>query len=129
MTVYDLNRDQLVELKQRYMTEEMAEHNEFPSYADLAEADDIYSDEYIQAIYSGTEFVDDDFFSSAGQEEEKLSDTLERLRDDVLAVSTAGYIPFVSPYPSSTEKDLKEAVYKAYMWLDRAQDLAKSLRY
>ena len=126
MKVYDLNRDQLIELKQHYYIDHIDEN---PSYGELAEIDDLVSDEEVYKEYAGTDFVVDDFFSSAGQDEEKLSEALERLRDDVLAVSTAGYIPFVSPYPSSTEKDLKEAVYKAYMWLDRAQDLAKSLRY
>lgn len=71
MTVYDLNRDQLVELKQRYLTEEFSARGEEPSYADLADADNIISDEEIYTEYNGTDFSMDDFFSTAGQEEIK----------------------------------------------------------
>ena len=68
MTVYDLNRDQLVELKQHYLTEQMDARGESPSWGELADADDIISDEEIYNEYAGYEFGSDDFSSSAGQE-------------------------------------------------------------
>lgn len=71
MTVYDLNRDQLVELKQNYLTENMEEQGYGVSYDVLADADNIISDERIYEIYAGTEFSPDDFFCSAGQEEQE----------------------------------------------------------
>lgn len=69
MTVYELNRDQLEELKQNYLTEKMDERGESPSWGDLADADSIISDHEIFAVYDGTEFSNDDFSCSAGQSE------------------------------------------------------------
>ena len=74
MDVTELTREQLVELKCNYM-EMLADEGTFaevmerdcdePSYADLAEADDIIPDEVIFRNYEGVYFVDDDFFCSA----------------------------------------------------------------
>ena len=68
MTVYDLNRDQLEELKQNYMMEAYNERGEIPSFGELADADNIYSDDFIRKVYAGRYFVPDDFSSSEGQE-------------------------------------------------------------
>ena len=70
MTVYDLNRDQLEELKQHYLMQKMDERGETPSYEELAFVDDYVSDAEIYAEYSGVNFVPDDFASSAGQDED-----------------------------------------------------------
>ena len=67
MTVYDLNRDQLIELKQNYYSET---YNNNPSYDELADVDNLVSDQEIYDEYAGTDFVPDDFFCSAGQEQE-----------------------------------------------------------
>lgn len=67
MTVYDLNREQLIELKQNYLTEQMDARGESPSYGDLADADDIISDEEIYHAYKDTIFSADDFSSSADE--------------------------------------------------------------
>ena len=74
MDVRDLTREQLIELKQDYMAELVNEgtfaevmnrdYNE-PSYGDLADADEIISDDLIFDHYAGTDFVNDDFFCSA----------------------------------------------------------------
>lgn len=61
MTVYDLNRDQLIEVKQRMLTERLDERGESPSWGELADADDIISDEEVFAEYGDTEFVPEDF--------------------------------------------------------------------
>ena len=75
MDVRDLTREQLVELKQRYMSELVNEGTfaevmnrdyDEPSYGDLAEADTLITDDFIFEHYAGTYFVNDDFFCSAG---------------------------------------------------------------
>ena len=68
MWVEDLNRDQLIELKQHMLTERYDERGESPSWGELAEADDLISDSEVYAEYSGTVFSEDDFSSSAGEE-------------------------------------------------------------
>lgn len=74
MYVTELTRDQLVELKQKYMAELVNEgmfaeimdrDYDEPSYGDLAEADDIISDDFIFEHYAGIYFVPDDFFCTA----------------------------------------------------------------
>lgn len=74
MNVQDLSREQLVELKQRYLTQ-LADEGSYaevldvdydePSYGDLADADDIVPDEIIFTHYEDTYFVPDDFFCTA----------------------------------------------------------------
>lgn len=56
MKVTELNREQLLQLKQKYMCEKGN-----PSYGDLANADLIVSDAWIEYYYGGTEFVEEDF--------------------------------------------------------------------
>lgn len=68
MTVYDLNRDQLEELKQHILCERYDERGETPSWGELADVDDIISDEEVYEEYGGTYFSPDDFSSSAGEE-------------------------------------------------------------
>lgn len=131
MTVYELNRDQLEELKQHYLTENMDEQGYGISYDVLANADDIISDERIFEIYEGVDFVPDDFFCSAGQEEEhdSLEDRLLAIEARVRFIQDHGYIPWVSPYPSSTEKQLVDWVQKAANCLNMAANCAHLLRY
>ncbi len=75
MTVQDLNRDQLAELKCSYYSELVNEgvfgeiigrDYDEPSYYDLAFVDDIVSDEFIFEHYEGMVFYEDDFFCSCG---------------------------------------------------------------
>lgn len=67
MTVYDLNRDQLIELKQRYLADAAGRDL---SYGELADADSLVTDEEIYNYYAGTEFVVDDFFSGEDENED-----------------------------------------------------------
>ncbi len=60
MNVYELNREQLLQLKERHLME----MNDSVSYGELAEVDTIISDEEIFKAYAGVDFVEDDFFSS-----------------------------------------------------------------
>lgn len=71
MNVRELNKDQMLELKQNYLTKLADEgsyaevmncdYNE-PSYWDLANADDIVPDDVIFREYDNVFFVPDDFF-------------------------------------------------------------------
>ena len=67
MTVRELNRDQLTELKQRMVDDEINEtEGRSASYGELADAESI-PDEKVFEHYAGTEFVEDDFFCTAGK--------------------------------------------------------------
>lgn len=61
MSVTELTRDQLIELKQHYY----CGRNESVSWGELAEIDNIVTDEEVFEEYGGTYFVEDDFFSRA----------------------------------------------------------------
>lgn len=67
MTVYDLNREQLDELKQNYICQLEECDGDVVSYGDLANSVDI-SDSVIFNHYGGIVFSEDDFF--AGKEGE-----------------------------------------------------------
>lgn len=67
MTIYDLNRDQLIELKQRYYIDYV---NENPSYGELADVDNLVSDKEVYDVYANTYFVPEDFASSSDEEYE-----------------------------------------------------------
>lgn len=57
MTVKELNRDQLVQLKQDYLTK----NDKNVSYGELADANDLVDDETIFDEYGNTIFSSDDF--------------------------------------------------------------------
>lgn len=62
MTVRELDRDQLAELKQRMADDEIYEiEGRSASYGELAEAAERISDEAVFEEYEGTEFAPDDF--------------------------------------------------------------------
>ena len=61
MTVHELNRDQLTSVKQSMLCERMDANGETPSYGELADVDEIISDEEVFREYAGTEFSEDDF--------------------------------------------------------------------
>ena len=63
-TVKELTREQLIELKQNYLTQKMDEKGESPSYGELAEADQTVTDDEIYREFEGTMFSDDDFSCS-----------------------------------------------------------------
>lgn len=57
MKVRELNREQLVELKQGILFS----LPESPSYGELADADNLVDDETVFDLYDDTEFVPEDF--------------------------------------------------------------------
>lgn len=65
MTVRELNRDQLAELKINYLVDL---GNDL-SYEDLVNIHDLVSDKEVFDAYSGVYFTPDDFSSSAGHDD------------------------------------------------------------
>lgn len=65
MTVRELNRDQLNELKEAFVTMEAENNEESVGYGDLIEAHDRISDEEVFEYFDGTIFSNDDFLCSA----------------------------------------------------------------
>lgn len=61
MKLSELNHDQRVELKQTVPTETMDARGESPSYCELADADELVTDEELERRHGGTEFTEDDF--------------------------------------------------------------------
>ena len=64
MTFDELNDEQKLELKQRILTERNENRGEGTSYGELADADDLVSDEDLKDWYGATEFSPDDFMCS-----------------------------------------------------------------
>ncbi len=61
MTVKELTREQMLALKQAYLTERLdREENRSPSYGELADADELISDEEVLSAYEGVMFSADD---------------------------------------------------------------------
>ncbi len=65
MRIGDLNRQQLIELKERYYTEK----NKSVSYGEFSNIENLVTDEEIFNEYGDVEFSNDDFFCSMGKEE------------------------------------------------------------
>lgn len=62
MSIRELTRDQLTEVKQNLLCEILDENeHRSPSYGEFAEVDEIISDEEVYAAYDCTEFTEDDF--------------------------------------------------------------------
>ena len=123
MTVYDLNRDQLTELKQRYY----AERTDRITHEELMNIDFYVTDYDVQHEYADTYFTNDDFFCTAGQEElviPKLSEQLAEIINDLQNIKGQGWWAFESPSPSSTEAKIKHGVYNAIQYLESARRAA-----
>lgn len=67
MTFDELSEEQKLELKQRIITEHNDDHGEGTSYGELANADELVTDEFAKAWAEGMEFFPDDFSCSAGK--------------------------------------------------------------
>ena len=57
MTLQELTDEQRLQLKQHLL----CERQESVSYGELADADELITDEELEEAYSGTEFVEGDF--------------------------------------------------------------------
>ena len=67
MNFSELNDDQRLELKQNLLSRRYDERGETPSYGELADADELVSDEDLEDWYGDTFFSEDDFLCSAGE--------------------------------------------------------------
>ena len=66
MKVTDLNREQILELKQRILEESNEAYGEGTSYGELADADTLVSNDEVIAAYRDTEFTPEDFNCPSG---------------------------------------------------------------
>lgn len=80
MTLKDLTEDQKIELKQNILTQRMDARGESPSWDELADADDLVSDEDLEDWYGDVEFSPDDFVCSTGNDEMEIK---TRIREDL----------------------------------------------
>ena len=65
MKVFELTRDQLIELTQRMVFARLDKVGRCPSYGEIADVDDNISDEAVYEEYADTIFSMDDFFCTA----------------------------------------------------------------
>lgn len=64
MTLKELNKDQRKQLKARLLDDELMEvEGRTANYGEIANADEIVSDEKLEEAYGATSFVPDDFWS------------------------------------------------------------------
>ena len=73
MFVDELNREQLVELKERMLCDQLAEKGEGASYGELAKADELISDDAVMEEYCHTNFTADDFDCGGGDGEDAVA--------------------------------------------------------
>ena len=59
----------------------------------------------------------------------KVFDTLNDINEKLVGITNSGFIPFVSPYPSSSELELKNAIVSAQESIAEALSLCKSLGF
>ena len=67
MQVTELNREQLIQLKQRYLTDwcDNLPVSRTPSMQELADADRLVEDDTVFWYFEGTDFVQEDFSCSS----------------------------------------------------------------
>ncbi len=61
MTINELTREQLMQVKQNYYTQKQAEAGQGVSYGELATINELVTDAEIYAAYEGVTFTPDDF--------------------------------------------------------------------
>ena len=74
MTVRELSREELIELKENYMIK-LSDENRYaerfgvdwntPSYGELYKADDLVSDDEVFDEYGGVDFTSEDFYCNS----------------------------------------------------------------
>lgn len=112
MTFAELNEDQRIQLKQRILVDRNEAIGEGTSYGELADADELVSDEDLEACYDGTEFSPDDFGTEASPDDFTPSNQEERKTGmkiyEKLGIGAGRYI-------TKDEMNRAEAVYGRYL--------------
>lgn len=70
MKISELSEEQKLQLKQRILTERNYQRGEDTSYGELADADDLVSDDDLEDWYGDVDFVPEDFWGNAGADED-----------------------------------------------------------
>lgn len=65
MKITELNREQLIQVKQNYYTQKQAEAGEGVSYLELASIDELATDAEIFEEFAAVDFTPDDFTGGA----------------------------------------------------------------
>ena len=118
MTFAELNKDQRIQLKQRILVDRNEAIGEGTSYGELADADELVSDEDLEARYAGTEFSPDDFgteVSSDGFTPSKQERKTEMKIYEKLKIGTE------RPYVTKNEMSRAEAAYGRYLEFCRSE--------
>lgn len=102
MKVKELNRDQLIELKGKYLDNKIyEEENRGASYGELTQADTLVTDKEIFEEYAGTDFVNDDFACTTGKR--SVEELEAEAKDDIdYALSELGRITHATPLNDDT---------------------------
>lgn len=110
MTFAELNEDQRIQLKQRILVDRNEAIGEGTSYGELADADELVSDEDLEACYDGTEFSPDDFGTEVSSDD-FIQPEQERKTEmkiyEKLKIGTGRYV-------TKDEMERAEAVYERY---------------
>lgn len=105
MNFTELNEDQRLELKQAVLTQRLEARGESPSYSELADADDLVSDEDLADWYGDTTFSPDDFTCSAGKDDPEYRERAKKILGRYLDVDdTYGASDFVEDVTSLSEE-------------------------
>lgn len=121
MTVHELNRDQLTELKQNYLMLKMDYDGDSPSWGEIADVDSIVTDDEVFAEYAGTDFSPDDFVCSCDSVPSKSFETY-------IMEGSKGMFLHINADPSGdgTWFDWTPSVFEAYYHdLDQLKEIAK----
>lgn len=77
MRFCDLTREQKTEVKQRLLTDRMEKEGRSPSWKELSEAGETISDAECEEVFSGTEFVPDDFSCGVAADRDGVLDEIK----------------------------------------------------
>lgn len=122
MTFAELNEDQRIQLKQRILVDRNEAIGEGTSYGELADADELVSDEDLEACYDGTEFSPDDFGTEVSPAE---TGELIRTTTDKGGKMAKEKEPLVRVFCEDADGRMQLNTwplgrrYDAYSWIDR----------
>ena len=111
MTLAELNEDQRIKLKQWILVDRNEAAGEGTSYGELADADELVSDEDLEARYGGTEFSPDDFGTEASPDDFTQPEQERKTGMKIYEKLGIG----AGRYVTKDEMNRAEAVYGRYL--------------